>query len=93
MVPEIYSLSYEEGLYECGILSLEMRRLRSDLILVFEIVKGFVKVEADKFFLFLENPIWKIRVQTDLQAEHSKVYLLSESDHGVEPSTTGSSNS
>ena len=55
MVPEISSLSYEEGLYDCGILSLEMGRLRSYLILVFEIVKGFVKVEADKFLLLLED--------------------------------------
>ena len=33
-----------------------MRRLRSDLILVFEIMKGFVKVEADRFINFLGDP-------------------------------------
>ena len=33
-----------------------MRRPRSDLILVFKIVKSFVDVEADKFFQFLKDP-------------------------------------
>ena len=56
MMLEISSLSYDKGLYECGILSLVMRELRLDLILVFNIMKGFVIVEADKFFQFLEDP-------------------------------------
>ena len=56
MIPEISSLSYDERLHKCGIISLEMRRLCSDLILVFKIVKGLAKVEAYKFFKFLEDP-------------------------------------
>ena len=36
-------------------LSLRMRRLHSDLILVFKIMKGCVYVDA-KFFQFLEDP-------------------------------------
>ena len=28
MMPEISSLCYDEGMYQCGDLSLEMRRLR-----------------------------------------------------------------
>ena len=56
MIPEISSLSYDERLYKCSILSIEMRRLRSDLILVSKMVKGFVTVVADKFFQFLEDP-------------------------------------
>ena len=55
MIPEISTLSCEERLFACGILSLEMRRLRSDLVLVLMIIKGFVKVEADKFFQFLDD--------------------------------------
>ena len=55
MIPEIHSLSYDEGLCKCGILSLEMRRLRCDLILIIEIVKGFVKVEVDTLFQFNED--------------------------------------
>ena len=49
MIPETSSLGYEERLHRCGILSLERRRPRSDLILVFMIVKGFAQVVADKF--------------------------------------------
>ena len=40
MIPEISNLSYDQRLYKCCILSIEMRRLRLDLILVFMIVKG-----------------------------------------------------
>ena len=47
MIPEIHSLSYDERLHKCGVLSLEMRWLRSDLILLLKIVNGFVIVEAD----------------------------------------------
>ena len=56
MIPEICSLNYEDRLYKCGILSLELRRLCSDLILVPWLVKGFVKVMAEKFFQSLEDP-------------------------------------
>ena len=56
-MPEITSLSYEEGLYKCGILSHEMMRPRSHLIIVHMIVKGFVKVDADKFCQFLDYPL------------------------------------
>ena len=55
MIQEIHSLSYDEGLYKFGVLSFEIRRLRSDLILVLNIVKGFVKFEADKFFKLMEE--------------------------------------
>ena len=55
MIPEISSLSYEERLYKCGILFPKMRRIRSDLILVLKIVKGFAKVEAGEFLQLLEN--------------------------------------
>ena len=45
-----------------------MRRLRSDLILVFKIVKGYVNVEADKFFQFLEDPrIFKQTCRLNIQ--------------------------
>ena len=55
MILQVSSLSNEERLYKCGILCRKMRRLLSDLILVPKIMKGFVKVKADKFFQFLED--------------------------------------
>ena len=48
--------SYEERLCNCGILSIEIRRLRLDLILPFKIMKDFMKIEADDFFKFLKDP-------------------------------------
>ena len=56
MIPEINSLSNEERLNKRGVLSLEIRRLQSDLILVFETIKRFAKVETGKFFQSLEDP-------------------------------------
>ena len=50
MIPEISHLSYEDRLSETDLLSLEMRRLRADLIEVFKIVKGLEKIETSIFF-------------------------------------------
>ena len=52
MIPEISSLRYKVRQHKCGILSLETRRLRSDLILVFKIIKDSRNVHADNFFQF-----------------------------------------
>ena len=50
MIPEISHLSYEDRLFETNLLSLEMRRLRADLIEVFKIVNGLEKIDACIFF-------------------------------------------
>ena len=43
MVPELRDLSYEIRLLQCGLITLETRRLRGDQIEVFEIVNGYNK--------------------------------------------------
>ena len=55
LIPEIASLSYSERLGRCNLLSLEMRRLRADLIEVFKIVKGFEGIDPNYFFKFVGN--------------------------------------
>ena len=41
MIPELRDLSYESRLLQCGLTTLETRRLRGDQIDVFNIVNGY----------------------------------------------------
>ena len=50
MIPELSQLNYEERLCRTNLLSLEMRRLRADLIEVLKIVKGIDNVDQYSFF-------------------------------------------
>ena len=50
MIPELSQLNYEERLCRTNLLSLEMRRLRADLIEVLKIVKGIENVDQYSFF-------------------------------------------
>ena len=50
MIPSISALTYEERQKRTGLISLENRRLRADLLEVFKILKGFVKVDPATHF-------------------------------------------
>ena len=50
MIPELRHLSYEQRLNRLGLISLEKRRVRGDLIQAFKIIKGIDKVHYSKFF-------------------------------------------
>ncbi len=47
-----WELSYSERLNRCDIETLEMRRLKRDLVLVYKIIHNLVKLSFDDFFAF-----------------------------------------
>ena len=50
MIPELRDLSYEECLIECGLTTLETRRLRRDKIEMFKILNGYKNIDRNIFF-------------------------------------------
>ena len=46
MISELRHLNYEQRLHKLGLISLEKRRIRGDLIQAFKIVKGTDKVKV-----------------------------------------------
>ena len=50
MISELRHLNYEQRLSKLGLISLEKRRIRGDLIQAFKIIKGIDKVNMNKFF-------------------------------------------
>ena len=49
MIPERRDLSYEERLNECGLTTIESRRLRGDQIKVFKILNGYENIDTNIF--------------------------------------------
>ena len=50
IIPELRDLSYEERLKECGLTTLETKRLRGDQIEVFKILNGYENIDRNMFF-------------------------------------------
>ena len=55
MIPELRDLSYESRLLQCGLTTLETRRLRGDQIEVFKIVNGYEDVHRNMFLKLKEG--------------------------------------
>ena len=49
LIPELRYLRYEERLKECGLTTLETRRLRRDQIEVFKILNGYENIDSNIF--------------------------------------------
>ena len=50
IIPELRDLSYESRLLQCGLTTLETRRLRGDQIEVLKMVNGYEDVDRNMFF-------------------------------------------
>ena len=50
LIPGLRDLRYEERLKECGLTTLEPRRLRGDQIEVFKILNGYDNIDSNLFF-------------------------------------------
>ena len=55
VIPELRYLSYEDRLKECGLTTLETRRLRGDQIKVFKILNGYENIDRNMFFSLNKN--------------------------------------
>ena len=55
IIPELRDLSYENRLLQCGLATLETRRLRGDQIEVFKIANGYEDVDRNMFFKLKEG--------------------------------------
>ena len=50
MIPALRDLSYEERLIECGLTTIETKRLRGDQIEVVKILNGYENIDRNIFF-------------------------------------------
>ena len=57
LIPGLRDLRYEERLKECGLTTLETRRLRGDQIEVFKILNGYENIDFNIFFEIKESKI------------------------------------
>ena len=57
LIPGLRDLRYEERLKECGLTTLETRRLRGDQIEVFKILNGYENIDSNFFFEIKEGKI------------------------------------
>ena len=55
MIPELRDLSYKTRLLQCGLTTLETRRLRGDQIELYKIVNGYEDVDRNMFFKLKEG--------------------------------------
>ncbi len=55
MLPEMMGLSYSERLHRLNMQSLEVRRCRADLIMLYKIVHGFIDFPMEEFFHYADS--------------------------------------
>ena len=55
LIPGLIDLRYEERLKECGLTTLETRRLRGDQIEVFKVLHDYENIDSNLFFLEIKE--------------------------------------
>ena len=59
LIPELRDLRYEERQKECGLTTLETRRLRGDQIEVFKILNGYENIDSAAYIAMLISIIYR----------------------------------
>ena len=55
IIPELRELTYESRLLQCGLITLETRRLRGDQIEVFKLENGYEDIDRNVIFKLKEG--------------------------------------
>ena len=61
MVPELKDLEYEDRLKEMGLLTLQDRRERGDLIIMYKIISGKEKIDRQDLVILTEDASTRTR--------------------------------
>ena len=72
MISDVKGTTYEEKLKDAGLTTLEKRRERGDVIQAFKAIKGFSRVETDKWFTFEAENARSTRSNTVVTDEGGK---------------------
>ena len=72
MVSDVKGATYEEKLKDAGLTTLEKRRERGDAIEAFKMIKGFNRVQKDKWFTFETDDARPTRSNTTIIEEGTK---------------------
>ena len=56
LIPELRDIRYEERLKECGLTTLETRRLRGSILIeVFKILNGYENIDSNGFLFEIKE--------------------------------------
>ena len=78
LIPGLRDLRYEERLKECGLTTLETRRLGGDQIEVFKILNGYENIDSNIFFEIKEGKITRGHNYTLVKKQSTVKPLYSE---------------
>ena len=78
MITEISKLPYYLRLRKCGLLSLQDRRIRADMLEVFIVINGFTDIDTKRIFKLIQEDSTSQQFDTTVDKMHATSYLHSE---------------